>query len=82
MGEEGSEFIRLGELISDESFRGSIQTNFREAAQEQGVNLSQIPDEVLDTLDDLSKEELAILARVKARLEAAGVDKKYRAELV
>ena len=82
MSEEGSEYTQLGELISDESFRGSIQTNFRAAAQERGLDLSPIPDGVLDTLDDLSKEELAILARVKARLEAAGVDKKYRAELV
>ena len=82
MGDEGSEFIKLGELISDESFRGSIQTNFRQAAQERGVDLAQIPPEVLDTLDDLSTEELAVLASVKARLGEGHVDKKYWAELV
>jgi len=82
MGNEGSEYTQLGELISDESFRGSIQTNFREAAQERGLDLSVIPAELLDTLDDLSTEELAVLARVKARLVAANVDKKFRSELV
>ena len=82
MGNEGSEYTQLGDLISDESFRGSIQTNFRAAAQERGLDLSPIPEGVLDTLDDLSTDELALLARVKSRLEAGDVDKKYWAELV
>jgi hypothetical protein len=82
MSEEDTEYTKLGDLISDESFRGSIQTNFREAAQERGLDLSVIPAELLDTLDDLSTEELAVLARVKARLVAANVDKKFRSELV
>ena len=82
MPDGSSEFTKLGELISDDEFRESIGTNFREAAEGRGVDLSQIPEEVLDTLGDLSKAELAVLARVKARLIEANVDPMFRSELV
>ena len=79
---DGPELTKLGELISDDEFRGSIGTNFREAAEGRGVDLSQIPEEVLETLEDLSEAELAVLARVKARLIEANVEERYRSDLV
>ena len=82
MANGSSELTKLGELISNDEFRESIGTNFREAAESHGVDLAQIPGEVLDTLEDLSKAELAVLARVKARLIEANVDPIIRAELV
>jgi hypothetical protein len=82
MPDESSAFAKLGELISDKEFRESIRTNFRAAAKDAGLDVSQIPKEVLDTLGDLSKAELAVLARVKKRLIDAKVDPKYGSDLV
>jgi len=82
MPDESSEYTKLGELISDPEFRESIGTNFRAAAEDHDVDLSKFPPEVLDTLADLSKTELEVLARVKQRLIDSGVDPMYRNELV
>jgi hypothetical protein len=82
-GGYGSEaFAKLGNLLRDPEQRKQFWLDPAKALSNVGVRPDDIPESVRNTLHDLSYEELRVLARVNQSLDEAGVDPKYKAEMV
>ena len=63
---------RLAEMLSDPAFRKSFAANPDAAMQGQGLDRSKIPQPLLNTLFDLSHEELRALITTRDALSEAG----------
>lgn len=83
--EEGSlldELAKLGSLLDEASFRRAFVQDPQLAMDAAGIDASQISQDVIDSLAELSPAELRVLTHVKAALENAGIDLGIRAYMV
>ena len=71
MGEQGGHWEKLGNVIADPTLRDAFSTDPDGTLEGQGVDKGAIPDEVLDTLRELSPEELRLLGRFREPLQRA-----------
>ncbi len=75
-------FAELGEVLRDPKQRKSFWLDPEKALGEVGIDPNDIPAAVRETLQDLSYEELRVLARVNASLDEAGVSPEDQGEMV
>ena len=77
MAEYDDDLRKLGDVLADSRLRKAFWTDPDRTLEQQGVKKDRIPAEVLDTLQDLSFEELRFLSRFREPLLRAvdrGVD--------
>jgi hypothetical protein len=79
---EGEALAKLGQLLRDPKGRKSFWLNPDETLEKAGISPDDIPAGVRDTLNDLSYEELRVLARVNASLDEAEVPPAIKAQMV
>jgi HPt (histidine-containing phosphotransfer) domain-containing protein len=75
-----SELDKLCGQLGNAEFRASITTTLGEAAED--IDWSQFPDDVRETLQNLSLVEVEALAKVRMTLETAAIADKYKMCLV
>jgi hypothetical protein len=68
-----AELAKVVQLIAEPDQRKSFTGDLAGTLDAAGVNLQIIPKEVVDTLAELSDEELALLSRVGERFASAGL---------
>ncbi len=76
---------KLGDLIADPELRKAFWLDPDATLDQQGVNKGAVPNELLDTLRDLSFDELRFLGRFRGtllRAVEAGVDPKVALRMV
>ena len=81
-GSGGEHVATLGERLGDEDFRNSFAQDHSQALNNAGIDEQALPDGVVDALRGCSPEELKAVARVRGALIDAGVEDRYRADIV
>jgi hypothetical protein len=81
-GAQGSPVAQLADHMTDEDFRNSFANNHQQALSKVGIDPSDVPAGVLEALKDCSVADLRALSRVRGAFIEAGVDDKYKAEMV
>jgi hypothetical protein len=77
-----SELIRLGQLLGNPFFRKAFSNNPGGALAQEGLKRESIHSDVLETLADLSHEELRALSRLKEIMKKSGASPDERLEMV
>jgi hypothetical protein len=76
------ELVKLGLALDEPSFRRAFTLDPQLAMNAAGIDYSQIPSNVIDSLAEMTPAELRVLSNVKTALDAAGVDLGIRAYMV
>jgi hypothetical protein len=69
----GEQYKHLLELLSRHAFRESFLQNPQGALETAGVDTSNINQDLINTLAELTPQELAVIPRVKTKLDALDV---------
>lgn len=81
-GPEGSPVAQLAEYMTDEDFRNSFASNHEQALSKVGMAPSDVPAGILEALKDCSVDELRALSKVRGAFNEAGVEDRYKVEMV
>jgi hypothetical protein len=81
-GASSEAFAKLGHVLRDAKQRKAFWLDPAKVLREVGVDPEDIPEDVRETLHDLSYEELRVLGRVNASLDAAGVPDATKGQMV
>jgi hypothetical protein len=64
----------LSDNLASESFRTTLARDPAAALQQAGINAAELPPEVMETLGELSAEEIELLAKLDSKLKVAAQD--------
>lgn len=67
------ELEKVMRMISEPSSRGKFKRDAKGALREAGVTEGAIPDELVDTLNGMSAEELEVIAKLNTTMVQLGL---------
>jgi hypothetical protein len=74
-GESMQQLIKgVSDNLASASFRATLAQNPAAALAEAGIDASGLPPEVMETLSELSSQEIELLARLDTKLKAVAGD--------
>jgi hypothetical protein len=79
---ESDHVSKLGERLGDEDFRNSFKSDPSQALSDAGIDEEGLPDGVLEALRHCQPEELKAVAKVRGAPMDAGVEARYRSDIV
>ena len=76
------EVAKLGIALDKAGFRRAFALDPQPAMEGAGIYTSQIPQDLIDSIAELTPAELRVLSKVKVSLEENGVDPALRMYMV